>query len=107
MHAGLIVGLRARNVDVLTVLEANLLGRDDETQLAFAAQEQRVLYTFNVGDFCRMHSEYLQSGRSHAGIIVVPRQRYGVGEQLRRLLQWIETTPAEQRVLGLEPVFLF
>jgi hypothetical protein len=93
MHRGLIAGLRARGVDVLTVYEAGLLGQDDETQLTFAASQQRVLYTFNVGDFCRLHGEFLQDGREHAGIIVVPRQQYSVGEQIRRLLAVLTAFP--------------
>lgn len=96
MHTGLIDGLRARNIDVLTVVEANFTGRDDDVQLAFAAGQQRSMYSFNVGDFCRLHTEYMQSGRSHGGIILVPRQRYGVGEQLRRLFDLVDATPAEQ-----------
>jgi hypothetical protein len=96
MHSGLIAGLRARGIDVLTVVEAGLIGQDDEEQLTFAAQSNRALYSFNVGDFCRLHGEWLKAGGSHAGIIVVPRQRFSVGEQLRRLLQWIDATPAEQ-----------
>jgi hypothetical protein len=89
MHHGLVAGLRARAVDVLTVFEAGLLGQDDETQLDFAARESRVLYSFNVGHFCRLHGDWLRTARSHAGIVVVVRQRYAVGEQLRRLLQLI------------------
>ncbi|HEY5311166.1 MAG TPA: DUF5615 family PIN-like protein [Pirellulales bacterium] len=98
LHAALVLGLRARNIDVRTVIEAGLSGRDDATQLAVATQENRVLYSFNVGDFCRLHADYLQTGRTHAGIVVVSRQQYGVGEQLRRLLRWIDATPAEQMI---------
>jgi hypothetical protein len=78
-------GLRVRGVDVLTVDEAGLAGEPDEAQLAFASQEARVLYTFNAGDFCNLHAEFMTQGRDHAGIVVVVRQRYSVGEQIRRL----------------------
>jgi hypothetical protein len=96
MHHGLLTGLRARAIDVLSVLEAGLSSQDDQAQLEFAARAGRVLYSFNVGDFCRLHGEWLAAGRSHSGIVVVPRQRYGVGEQLRRLLLLIATYSAEQ-----------
>jgi hypothetical protein len=96
MHHGLVAGLRARTIDVLTVLEAGHPSEDDEAQLEFAANEGRVLYSFNVGDFCRLHGESLAMGRMHAGIIVMARQRYTVGEQLRRLLILIATHSAEE-----------
>jgi hypothetical protein len=38
----------------------------------------------------------MAQGESHAGIIVVFRQRYAVGEQLRRLLPLISTKYAEE-----------
>jgi hypothetical protein len=51
--------------------------RPDGEQLAHASAEGRFLYTFNVGDFMRLHGEYAAAVRAHAGIIV--------GEQMRRL----------------------
>ena len=55
-----------------------------------------MLYTFNVGHFYRLHAEWLAQGQPHAGIIVVHRQRYAVGEQIRRLLKVIQTRSAEE-----------
>lgn len=95
MHSGLVSGLRARNVDLRTVFEAGLVGRDDPDVLAYAIRDDRTVYTFNVGDFCRLHAESVQQGKDHAGIIVVPHQRYSVGEQLRRLLRLINAQSAE------------
>ncbi|MCP4608598.1 MAG: hypothetical protein GY845_07780 [Planctomycetes bacterium] len=45
-HA-VVQGLRARNIDVLTTIEANLLSNDDLSQLAFATSIGRAIYTFN------------------------------------------------------------
>ena len=73
MARALVQSLRARSLDVLTVNEARTAGEPDPFQLDFAARQGRTLYTFNVGDFCRLHSEYLDSGRSHGGIVVVAR----------------------------------
>jgi len=39
---------------------------------------------------------------NHAGIVIVPRQRYSVGEQLRRLLQLINTKTADDMRNHLE-----
>ena len=61
-----------------------------------------MLYSFNVGDFCRLHSEYLAQGKSHAGIIVSPQQKYSVGEQMRRLLRIAADKSAEEMCNTIE-----
>jgi hypothetical protein len=95
-HRRLAPALRARGVDVVTAFEAGLTGADDPDVLAHASREGRAVYTFNTGHFCRLHGQWLQQGIEHAGIIVVPSQRYSIGEQLRRLLQLISTKSAEE-----------
>lgn len=62
--------LRIGGVDVLSTLEVQRTGEPDESQLLWAASESRALVTFNVGDFVRLHSDWLDQGRSHSGIIV-------------------------------------
>jgi len=59
-------------MDVRSALEEGRLGRDDSAQLAHATEQRRVLYTFNVGDFHRLHHDFLARGRGHAGLILVP-----------------------------------
>jgi Tfp pilus assembly protein PilZ len=51
-----------------------------------------------MGDFCRLHRDFIATGLSHGGIIVVPQQRYSVGEQLRGLLSLIECLSAEDMI---------
>jgi len=60
-------------------------GYTDEQQLAIATEQQRVFYTFNVGDFCQLHSYYIANQKTHTGI-VISSQEYSVGEQMRRTL---------------------
>ena len=96
MATALVVALRARGADVQTVIDAGLRGKDDKTQLEWAASNKRTLYTFNVADFCRLHREYLDQRKEHAGIIVVPRQRYDVKQQVRLLLDLLGTKSAEE-----------
>ena len=95
MATALVVALRARGADVQTVLEAGLRGKHDAIQLAWAASNKRAPYTFNVSDFCKLHREFLDKGRDHAGIIVVPRQRYDTKQQIRLLLSLLRTKSAE------------
>jgi len=96
MRGALVRALRARGVDVLTALDAGMIERSDEEHLKNATKEGRVLYSFNVGDFYRLHQEYLARGKSHAGIILARQQRYTAGEQMRRLLKLIATKSAEK-----------
>ncbi len=79
-----------------------MLGPDDELILARAAAESRTIYTLNAGDFYRLHTQWLQLGREHAGIIIVPRQRYSVGEQLRRLFAVINSRSANSMRIQVE-----
>ena len=72
---------------MITPLDADLLEKSDDEQLAFAAEHECVLYTFNVSDFYRLHKDWIRVGREHAGIILAPQQRYSVGDQLRRILR--------------------
>jgi Domain of unknown function (DUF5615) len=95
MDDDLVQALRLRGVDVQTTLEAGLINRPDDEQLAHASATGRVLYTFNVGDFMQLHGECMAAGRTHAGIIFGEQQRYTVGEQMRRLRRIIALRSAE------------
>jgi hypothetical protein len=78
-ESAVVAGLRARGVDLVTTVEANRCGASDTEQLEFATEQERVIYTFNTGDFARLHREFLQKGRPHRGIVVIPEQRYSIG----------------------------
>jgi hypothetical protein len=93
-HA-LVEALRKRGVDVVTPLDVGMIQKTDEEQLEYAAPQGRTLYTFNMGDFCRIHSEWMAANRDHAGIIVARQQRCSVDEQLRCLLKLIGTRSAD------------
>jgi Domain of unknown function (DUF5615) len=95
--------LRARRVDITTVGEIGTTSFSDEEQLVLATNQQRVLYTFNVGDFCKLHSAYMAKGQTHSGIIV-SLQDYSIGEQIRRVLKLMTIRSAEDMVNQL--VFL-
>ncbi|NUQ65620.1 MAG: DUF5615 family PIN-like protein [Pirellulales bacterium] len=94
-ESAVVQGLRARGIDVLTTIEANQCGATDREQLAFAARQGRAIYTFNVGDFARLHREYLRQSIDHCGILVIPDQRYSVGQKVRRLAGFIRSVTAE------------
>lgn len=96
MDYDLVQAPRTRGVDVVTALEVGMIEQEDEENLDYATAQGRVLYSFNVGDFYRMHTVYLTEGKSHAGIILARQQRYSVGEQMCRLLKLIATKRSEE-----------
>jgi hypothetical protein len=73
-----------------------MIERDDREHLDYATRQGRVLYSFNVGDFSRLHADSLLQGKSHAGIVLAQQQCYSVGEQMRRLLKLIAIKSAEE-----------
>jgi predicted nuclease of predicted toxin-antitoxin system len=95
MDDDLAQALRTRGVDVITTLEAGMIESPDEEQLRWATAHDRVLYTFNVQDFHRLHATWLSQGGSHAGMILTPQRRYSIGEQMRRILRLINMLSAE------------
>ena len=92
MDGDLVAALRSRSVTVITAVDAGLAEKSDDEQLAFATERGCVLYTFNVSDFYRLHTQWVDAGREHAGMILAPQQRFSVGEQLRRILRLRATT---------------
>jgi hypothetical protein len=100
MQRAVAVQLRAAGFDAIATLEANRLGESDPSQLLWAAREGRMLVTYNVADFARIHYEWMKQGLHHAGI-VVSRQR-PIGDALQRLLHLALTLSAEDMQDRLE-----
>jgi Domain of unknown function (DUF5615) len=91
-----VFALRDLNLDLVTTSEAGNLGLGDPEQLIWATNHNRVIYTFNVQDYCRLHKMYMSSGKKHFGIVVVSRQNYSVGEQVRGLQKLISSLSLEE-----------
>lgn len=102
MRRALVFALRARNVDVLTAADANMINREDGEHLSAAAELGRSLFTHNTADFCVLHQLWTSEKRTHAGIIVAPQQRYSVGEEMRRIMQLVSHRTAEDMLGRLE-----
>lgn len=77
---------------MLKASNANLLGQADDVQLQYATKQGRVIFTFNRGDFLRLHTEWLNCERHHSGIIV--SDQTGTGTVVRRLLRLIDAKSA-------------
>ena len=89
IYAAAAVALRRTGFDAVSTHETRRLGESDESQLQWAADEGRVLVTFNVAHFARLHSEWTQQERHHAGIVVSSQRP--IGELIRRLLHFGQT----------------
>lgn len=100
MRASIVRALRARQVDVATALEAGLTGGSDEDNLAYAAAYSRTLFSFNRGDFVKLHTQFLAQNRHHAGIIVSDQLETGI--IVRRLLKLYHARSAEDMQDWLE-----
>jgi hypothetical protein len=94
----LVSAFRRAGLDVLTVGDLGRQTYSDHDQLIWAAANNRVLYSYNRQDFCRLHSEFLAIGQDHAGIIVLQQQRYSIGQQLKGLLNVRDSWSAEHMI---------
>ena len=72
VHGGLVAALRSRDVTVIRAADAGLMKKSDHEHLAYATEHGCVMYTFNVSDFYRVHTEWMNSGREHAEMILAP-----------------------------------
>ncbi|MGB3532860.1 MAG: DUF5615 family PIN-like protein [Microcoleaceae cyanobacterium] len=90
----LLESLRNNGVDVISTLEAEMLSQPDEKQLEWALVNRRVIYSFNVRDFYRLHTEWLVQEKFHAGI-VLGKQNYSIGDQMKGLLKLISMKSTE------------
>ncbi len=84
VYAAVAQSLHQAGWDALSTPQAGRLSESDESQLTFAATERRVLVTFNVAHFSRLHSKWLAAGKHHAGIVVSSQRP--IGDTVRRLL---------------------
>ena len=74
-------------------------GAADETQLAFAASEQRAIYTRDSGDYRRLAIEWARAGRTHFGIVIGANAR---PPELRdRIIALFDLYPAGLRDITL------
>jgi hypothetical protein len=94
--------LQARGLDAVTTRDVGKLGRMDAEQLATSAMAGRVLLTHNRVDFERLHGEWLQAGRAHAGIIIARRRAPSeLASRLGRLLSRLTPDDLKNQLLYL------
>lgn len=95
--------LAGRGWDVNWAQEAGTLRYSDQDQIALAVSQRRAIVTHNRRDFERLHAEYLDTGRTHYGIIIA-RFRPDLGDTVNRLLALLDTVSADEMVNQLRYV---
>jgi hypothetical protein len=93
--------LKLRGHDVLTTREADNKGLSDPEQLAYAVSKKRILFTFNVPDFVKLHSEFIKKGNSHSGIIVSKQHPVGTLVKAEHLLSRVDAARAQNSIIWL------
>lgn len=92
--------LHARGFDVVTTRDAGHLGRSDADQLVFAADAGRLLLSHNRADFERLHRQWSELGRSHAGIVIARRRSPSeLAARVGRLLSRLTAEEMKNQVL--------
>ena len=92
--------LRSRGLEVTTVPEQATLGKTDREQLEFAASIGRCLLTHNRVDFEQLHLQYMEAGKQHAGIIVVPQKNaYEVAQRVGILVSTLAVEAIQNQLL--------
>lgn len=95
VHAATVTGLRRRGMDLVTAQDRAQCGVDDDVLLTSATGEGRLMLTYDT-DFLRIHREWLQSGKSHAGIVFWHGNQLPIGEAIRRIVDYAQhTDPAD------------
>jgi hypothetical protein len=56
----------------------------DEAQLIFAAKQNWVLLSYNIGDFLDLHQRWLRQGKEHTGLLLA--SQFNPTRTFRRLL---------------------
>lgn len=87
------IALRRYGIDVTTTIDANLRSSPDETQLAYAQRENRVVVTHD-DDFLRLASRTSE----HSGVAYCHKEARSIGEIITGLRLIYEVlTPDEIR----------
>lgn len=84
-------GLRRRGLDVTVPAEAGLIGAPDEVHLAFAFDQQRVIFTHD-DDFLAI----AWRGAEHLGIVYCHQESRTIGQILAGLLLISDCLTAEE-----------
>ncbi len=87
--------LRKAGWDLITAHSTHRCRETDDSQLEFAAAEGRVLVTRNHLDFLKIHTAWIEAGKSHHGI-VISLWRPSADVMTAKLLEVLESIDIEK-----------
>jgi hypothetical protein len=88
--------IRARGFTAITTRDAGNLHKDDDEQLAYAADNQLTYFTHNRADFEARALDCFAGGKTHYGIIIAVRRP--PQDIVRRLLVIMNNVTADEIV---------
>lgn len=89
--------LRERGYDVISAIEAGLLGYSDDKQLEYAISQGRAVLTYNSTDYADLATEGFESRREHPGIIISQQfSKRRFGELLRQVLKLLNSLTRDE-----------
>jgi predicted nuclease of predicted toxin-antitoxin system len=89
--------LRLRGYDAIHVTEIGRAGLSDEEQLLFAHSANRILISFNVRDYVRLHQSFTLSKKTHSGIIL--SKQISIGEFIKKLARELQTRDSFENLI--------
>lgn len=96
VHKKVATALRLKGYDVVSTHEVQKQSLSDEQQLVFAVAEERAIFTFNAGDFDRLHKKQISNGPKHYGIIL--SKQIPLGDTVKRLSRFLFSHSADELI---------
>jgi len=98
LDTDIIHGLYAREpaIDILDVKTAGLRGTSDPALLEFAAQQDRVLITYDRNTMTRHFRDRRDPGKPTPGVFILTQQESAIGEIIESLLLVWAASQAEE-----------
>jgi hypothetical protein len=72
----LAVALMAEGIDAVTIIELGMAGTPDPDVFAYAATDDRIVLTENVGDFVAIAAQHSTTGAHHPGLLIALSNRF-------------------------------
>lgn len=94
VHKNIATALRLKGYDVISVHEVQKHSLSDCQQLEYAIAEGMAIFTFNAGDFNKLHKEYIENEKNHFGILL--SKQIPISETIKRHVNFLYTHSSEE-----------
>jgi uncharacterized protein with PIN domain len=88
--------LRGYGYDVISSHEVEMNAEPDDTQLAFAVEQQRAVVTNNFRDFVELHHQYAAQQQDHYGVVLTTKIPLSL--MIHRLRQFFQCVSADELI---------